>query len=328
MSITLLNVLIAGMVFVTMLLLVAGVLGGAAREVRPLEQRLARMGYRSGSDRGDAATSEEARSNEALQKALQELEALKKAEGHSYIRVLLKGSGNLRTLRAHVLISVVVGVLVFGVALAIGLNLWLALLVGAALGVILPILQLRRAFNHRLAMFTEDLPGALDLTVRGIRAGLPLLECLKLTAAEWREPLKSEFMQIINDMGIGLSIKDAVGRFADRVPLQEAKLFAIVIAIQSQSGGNLSEVLSNLSDLLRERSKLHAKIKAMTSEARTSAWIIGSIPFVLIGAVSTFSPGFLDPLFNTSGGTMVLIGSGVWMLIGMIVMSAMMKVDL
>jgi tight adherence protein B len=129
-------------------------------------------------------------------------------------------------------------------------------------------------------------------------------------------------------MGIGLSIKEAIARFAERVPLQEAKLFAIVIAIQAQSGGNLSEVLSNLSDLLRERSKLQAKIKAMTSEARTSAWIIGGIPVLLIAAVSVFSPGFLAPLFETTRGNIILGLCVLWMGLGMVVMTSMMKVDL
>lgn len=321
------DALIVGMVFLTVFLLLIGLQGRKLRAERPLEERLTHLGLRSGPVSGDG-NDEELRSREALKKALKELEALQKSEGRSYLRHLLKSSGVGRSLAVHVGISVIVAILVFAISLLLNLNLILSFALAILLGGWLPILQLKMAVNRRMRLFVDDMPGALDLVVRGIRAGLPLLECLKLTANEWRDPLRSEFLQVINDMGIGLTIKEAIARFAERVPLQEAKLFAIVIAIQAQSGGNLSEVLSNLSELLRERSKLQAKVKAMTSEARTSAWIIGGIPVLLIAAVSLFSPGFLVPLFETGMGNVILVGCVVWMGLGMVVMASMMKVDL
>lgn len=321
------DALIVGMVFLTVFLLLIGLQGRKLRAERPLEERLTHLGLRSGPVSGDG-NDEELRSREALKKALKELEALQKSEGRSYLRHLLKSSGVGRSLAVHVGISVIVAILVFAINLLLNLNLILSFALAILLGGWLPILQLKMAVNRRMRLFVDDMPGALDLVVRGIRAGLPLLECLKLTASEWRDPLRSEFLQIINDMGIGLTIKEAIARFAERVPLQEARLFAIVIAIQAQSGGNLSEVLTNLAELLRERSKLQAKIKAMTSEARTSAWIIGSIPVLLIGAVSVFSPGFLAPLFDTAFGNVILGVCGGWMALGMLVMTSMMKVDL
>jgi tight adherence protein B len=321
------DALVAAMAFVTVGLSMWAILGGRQDMAGQLEQRLGRMGLRevvaeAGED--DAA----ARSREALQRALQELETIKRSQGRSFLQGLLKSSGTGRSLRTHVLMSTGIGLTAAAAVLLVGLVPVAAAGIGALVGTLLPILHLRNLANRRMSLFVEDLPGALDLIVRGIRAGLPLMECLKLTAAEWRDPLRSEFLQVINDMSVGLSIKDAVARFAERVPLQEARLFAIVIAIQSQSGGNLSEVLSSLADLLRERAKLHAKIRAMTSESRASAWIIGSIPFLLVGAVSVLSPGFLTPLFETQSGNLILMGCGAWMAVGMIVMKSMMRVDL
>lgn len=321
------DALVAAMAFVTAGLSLWAVFGGRQDVAGQLEQRLSRMGLRHAvAEAGE--DDDAARSREALQRALQELETLKRSQGRSFLQRLLKSSGTGRSLRAHLVMSTGIGLAAAAGALLFGLVPALAAAIGVLVGALLPILHLRHLTNRRMSLFVGDLPGALDLIVRGIRAGLPLMECLKLTAAEWRDPLRSEFLQVINDMGVGLSIKEAVARFAERVPLQEARLFAIVIAIQSQSGGNLSEVLSNLADLLRERAKLDAKIRAMTSEARASAWIIGSIPFLLVGSVSVFSPGFLTPLFDTQNGNFILMGCGAWMALGMIVMKSMMRVDL
>lgn len=321
------DALIAGMACLTAGLLLWAVFSGQRNTAGLLEQRLNRMGLRQSLAEADESD-DAARSREALQRALSELETLKRSQSHSFLMRLLKSSGTGRSLKVHLAISLAIAALVALASIAFGIGLPIAGAVGLVAGAVLPILHLRHLTKRRMALFADDLPGALDLIVRGIRAGLPLIECLKLTAAEWRDPLRSEFLQVINDMGVGLSIKDAVARFSERVPLQEARLFAIVIAIQSQSGGNLSEVLANLAELLRERAKLQAKIRAMTSEARTSAWIIGSIPALLIGSVSVFSPGFLTPLFETPTGNLILMASLGWMATGIVVMKAMMRVDL
>lgn len=322
-----LDLLAAAMAMLSFGLLLWAMLPARHNTAGLLEQRLNRLGLRRARD-DENSDSEAARAREALQRALEELDTIKRSQGKSYLTALLKSSGTGRSLRRHLVISMGLTMVFTLILFAVFRALILASLMGAAIGILLPVFHLRLLAQRRMAMFAGDLPGALDLIVRGIRAGLPLIECLKLTASEWREPLRSEFFQVINDMGVGLNIKDAIARFSERVPLQEARLFAIVIAIQSQSGGNLSEVLANLANLLRERSKLEAKIRAMTSEARTSAWIIGSIPILLIGAVSLLSPGFLDPLFDTSKGHLVLAASGWWMATGIVVMKSMMRIDL
>lgn len=319
------NVLLAFLVFVSAWLMLYSLFGAKNKKALLFEQRFERL---TTFDANNKETNQEDKSRDALEKALKELENIQKARGRSYLRQLLKRAGASRSLTGHVLLSVGLGVFFFMVFLGLGLNPLLAVLSSVLAGFSLPILQLRYVARKRLKIFADDLPGALDLVVRGIRAGLPLSEGFKMVATEWRDPLGAEFSKIIKDLNVGLSVKDAVGRFAERVPLQEAQLFAIVIAIQSQAGGNLSEILSNLSFLLRERAKLNERIKSMTSEARTSALIIGSIPPLLMGAVKLLSPEFLDPLFYTSAGHLVLLGSAIWMGMGVLVMRTMMKVDI
>lgn len=324
---TIINIAISFMVFFTCGLLVLAFLGGHdVKNTGLLDGRLRKMGFQRIESK-ERDENDETRAQEAIQRALDELEAIRKRQGRSRILQLLKSSGTGRTVRGHFMISIGTTVIILVVLNILSFDLWFASLISVAAGWWLPLLHLKILTSRRMALFSDDLPEALDLIVRGIRAGLPLLECFKLAASEWRDPLKSEFLQMINDMGVGLSIRDAVARFAERVPLQETKLLAIVIAIQSQSGGNLSEVLTGLADLLRERAKLYAKMRAMSSEARTSAWIIGSIPVLLVGAVSILSPGFLDPLFETQAGHIVIGACIAWMAIGMLVMKAMMKID-
>lgn len=313
------------MVALTLALVLIAFSGSEEKYRTPLEDRLIRSGLGS---KAPIVEDDEARAREALQKALAELETMRQREGKFYLARLLKSSGLDRSIERHVVLSAVAALILFVV-------LWLAdlplpLAGGLALlgGLLLPILHLRFLVGRRMKAFATDLPDALDLIVRGVRAGLPLVECLRLAANEWHDPLRREFFQIMNDLNIGLSIRDAVARFADRVPVREARLFAIVIAIQSQSGGNIAEVLTNLANMLRDKASLQGKLVSMTAEARTSALIIGSVPILLVGAVGLLSPDFLRPLFDTAKGNFILAASVGWMLVGMLVMRSMMKVDM
>jgi tight adherence protein B len=320
--------LIFGAVVFAMALVVFLALFGARVTGEPrLEQRLARMGLKPDSVvKGE--DDEQTRAREALNRALAELEAAKRRDNQFFLRRLLVSSGTDRSLLKHVALTLALMLGIFAGLWLIGTVPVVAAVLGVVAGLLLPILHLRFLTQRRLMVFANDLPGALDLIVRGIRAGLPLLECLRMVVDEWEDPLRSEFQRIMGDMGMGLSIRDAVARFADRVPIPEARLFSIVISLQAQSGGNLSEVLSNLAEVLREKGKLLGKIRAMTSEARASALIIGSIPVLMAGVISVMSPGFLAPLFNSLTGNIVLALCGAWMVFGMLVMRAMMKVDL
>jgi tight adherence protein B len=327
MSLTLANIAVAALMAMTVGLLALSFSMSRDKHDRIIDRRLSSLGLRN-SSQSSSDQDEDVRSRAAITKALQELEALKRSQGRYSLRRLLKNAGEPRSLRAHLIMSILFAVVLFGLLVLPGVAMLPAAEVAIGAGFGLPILQLQLVVRKRRRLLTTDLPGALDLIVRGLRAGLPLIECFKLTATEWREPLKGEFVRVVNDLSVGLSIREAINRFAERVPLQEAKLFSIVVAIQAQSGGNLSEVLGNLADLLREREKLIAKIRSMTSEARTSAWIIGSIPVILIALISLVSPDFMKPLLETTTGNVILVFSGIWMATGVFVMTAMMRIDL
>ena len=129
--------------------------------------------------------------------------------------------------------------------------------------------------------FVNEFPNAVDIIIRGVKAGLPLGDCLRVIASESPEPLRTEFRRIVEAQAVGLSVTEAVERIGERVPVTEANFFAIVIGIQQKAGGNLTEALTNLSRVIRERKKMKAKVKAVSSEAKTSAGIIGALPFIV-----------------------------------------------
>ncbi|WP_370160905.1 type II secretion system F family protein [Limimaricola soesokkakensis] len=196
---------------------------------------------------------------------------------------------------------------------------------GAAL--LIPNTVVNHKRKKRLARFIKELPDALDVIVRGVKSGLPLSDCLKAIAAEAPEPVRTEFKAIIDDHSMGMPLSDAVARLSERVPVPEATFFAIVIAIQGRSGGSLSEALGNLSRVVRERKKMKDKIKAMSSEAKASAGIIGALPFLVAGALAAIAPDYIALLFTHLIGNVILAASGLWMLLGILVMRKMINFD-
>ena len=204
------------------------------------------------------------------------------------------------------------------------------ILAGAGLffgGLALPRWILGFLKKRRLNKYLEELPNAIDVIVRGIRSGLPLGDCLRIIAAEAREPVKSEFRYLVEQQTLGLSIGDAVGKLYDRVPVAESNFFAIVIGIQQKSGGNLAETLGNLSRVLRERRKMKQKIIAMSMEAKASAGIIAALPFVVATLTYITSPTYIELLWITFTGKMMLCVSALWMTFGILVMRKMINFD-
>ena len=181
--------------------------------------------------------------------------------------------------------------------------------------------------KRRLAKFSTQFPDAIDVIIRGVKAGLPLLDSLRVVSSEFAEPIRSEFRIVIETQSVGLSVTDAVERIVERVPVSEARFFAILIGIQQKSGGNLAEGLGNLSRVLRERKRLAHKIKAMSAEAKASAGIIGSLPFVVATLVYITSPGYMDMLWTTDEGRIMLVGSAIWMSLGVFIMKRMISFE-
>lgn len=184
--------------------------------------------------------------------------------------------------------------------------------------------QLRR---RRIAKFVAEFPNAIDIIVRGVKAGLPLGDCLRIIANEASEPAKSEFRMIVETQAMGLSLGEAVDRLAQRVPVTETNFFAIVINIQAKAGGNLSEALGNLSRVLRERKKMKGKIGAMSMEAKASAAIIGVVPFVVVALLYVSSPAYVSLLWTTMHGKIVAGIAIAWMGLGVAMMKKMIAFD-
>jgi tight adherence protein B len=195
-------------------------------------------------------------------------------------------------------------------------------------GLGIPNFFLTFSTNRRLKKFALEFPNSIDIIIRGIRAGLPLGDCLRIIAMESNEPVRSEFRQIVEALGLGLSVTEAVERMPDRIPTAEANFFAIVISIQQKAGGNLAEALSNLARVLRERKKMRDKVRAISSEAKASAGIIGALPIVVALLVYFTSPHYIELLWLTDTGRIVLAGCGIVMAIGTFIMQKMIAFDI
>jgi tight adherence protein B len=179
--------------------------------------------------------------------------------------------------------------------------------------------------SRRQGQFIRELPNAIDIVVRGMKSGLPLNECLAIIARESDEPLAGEFRDVIDQQRVGVSLGEALEKLTMRMPLPEVKFLQIVVAIQQQAGGNLSEALSNLSTVLRDRFMLKMKVKAMSAEAKASALVLASLPPTVTFLVYSSSPDYISALFDTRTGNFALLVCGFWMLMGVLVMRKMIN---
>jgi len=194
---------------------------------------------------------------------------------------------------------------------------------GAALGVPRWVVSFRT--TRRQKQFTAEFANSIDVIVRSVRSGLPVNEALKIVGKESPEPVGSEFRALLDGLKIGVPLDQGLKRMHDNMPTPEVSFFAIVMSIQLKSGGNLSEALSNLSGVLRDRKRLQGKIKAMSSEAKASAGIIGSLPVVVATLVYLTTPSYIMLLFSERMGNVMLVGCAIWMSIGIAVMRKMIS---
>jgi tight adherence protein B len=179
--------------------------------------------------------------------------------------------------------------------------------------------------SRRQGKFVNELPNALDVVVRGMKSGLPLNECLAIVARESAEPLATEFREVIEQQRVGVPLGESLEKLTARMPVPEVKFLAIVIAIQQQAGGNLSEALSNLSGVIRDRSRLQMKIKALSAEAKASAIILASLPPGVMVMLRLTAPDYVEPLFGTRTGNLALLGCALWMTTGVLMMRKMIN---
>ncbi len=206
-----------------------------------------------------------------------------------------------------------------------GMNpIWgLAMFLIAGFG--LPRWVLGILITRRQKSFVSQLADAIDIIVRGVKSGLPLNQCLRIISTESSEPVRQEFRLIVDGQAMGVQLEQNLQRMYERMPLPEVNFFNIVLIIQQRTGGNLSEALGNLSNVLRARKMLKEKVKALSSEATASAMIIGSLPFIVMILVYMVRPAYMTILFVTTQGQLILLAAGVMMSMGIFIMRSMIN---
>lgn len=265
---------------------------------------------------------------EQVEGSLKELDARRKKDKAVSLQVRLAQAGlGTWTVQKFWIMSGILAVVGFVAAFFVGGSPLGAVVMAFATGLGLPRWLLGYLKKRREKAFLKALPDAVDVIVRGIKAGLPLFESIKVVAADSPEPLRSEFNAIIETQTIGMPLGEACSRLYERMPVPEANFFGIVIAIQQKSGGNLSEALGNLSKVLRDRKKMGEKIQAMSTEAKASAGIIGSLPPIVMLLVWMSTPDYIALLWNTSLGQFMMLCCVGWMTIGVLVMKKMINFD-
>ena len=289
------------------------------------EQRMASVARTTPTTR--AARNQPKSRRSSVEDTLKEVEQRHKKNKRVPLQVRIAQAGLAWSKQKYMIISVIFGVVMFlgGIVGNVGLPVAAALGFAGAFG--LPRWLLSYLKKRREQKFLNGFPDAVDIIVRGIKAGLPLLDCMKMISVEAPEPLKSEFRAIVETQAVGMPLGEACAKLYERMPVPEANFFAIVISIQQKAGGNLSETLGNLSRVLRDRKKMKSKIQAMSQEAKASASIIGALPILVMALVWVTSPQYINLLFTEQLGHIMLAGSAMWMFIGVMVMKKMINFD-
>jgi tight adherence protein B len=304
------------------------------KDERRLRQRLERLqaGPRGrGVSAGGEATPVESVRRNTRDSSIASLDRLIKRlmPNVGVMRLRLERSGWQLKIGDFLLICLGTGVLTtLAMSFALNLSFLISAALGLALGIGLPNFALQRRIARRMKKFTALLPEALDLIVRGIRSGLPATEALKTIGEEIQDPVGTEFRQVTDQMRIGVAMDEAMWAAAKRLGIPEFNFLVISLSIQQETGGNLAEILEKLSDMVRRREQMRLKVKAMSSEARASAMIIGSLPFVMAGVISFVNPAYIHTLLTDPRGW-VMIGMGFTSLaVGLGVMAKMVKFDI
>ena len=241
------------------------------------------------------------------------------------IAARLQQAGLGLSVQAFWIISAGLGVVAFGLVMILGQSPLIGLGLGFAAGLGLPRWVVGFIAGRRIKKFTSDFPDAMDIIVRGIRSGLPVHDSLRVIAQESPEPLASQFHRLVESIGMGVSVDQALEKMHENMPTSEVRFFAIVLAIQQKTGGNLAEALSNLSTVIRARKLMREKAKALSGEAVASAVIIGSLPPAVAGLISITAPDYMRPLFTDPRGHIMLMAGAVWMTLGVLSMRKMIN---
>jgi len=318
-------------------LLAAVSVGGAAYaliypylsgDVRAEQRQKALVGTTTRTSRAASSVNQQAVRREKITTNLKEIEARQREATKLTLDRRILQAGLTWDKRRFYTISLIMGC-VLGAFVFYMSNEPMAGIAGVFVGGLgLPRWMLGFLRKRRIKKFVDELPNAMDVIVRGIRSGLPLGDCMRMIANDAADPVKSEFRMIVEAQTMGLPVGEAVSKLFERVPVPEANFFGIVISIQQKSGGNLSEVLSNLSKVIRDRKKMKGKIGAMSMEAKASAAIIGSLPIIVGLLVYASSPDYISLLWTTTAGRMWMGIGAFMMMLGVLVMRKMINFDI
>jgi tight adherence protein B len=296
---------------------------------RKAELRLRGLSEGTGPAAAQSARDVAANRRKHVTESLKEIESRQNALEKVTLRLRLQRAGLSITPRTYWIVSALCGItLALLVVLLLpmsGTRFLLAFVVGLVGVFGLPRWVVSKLTSRRQNKFSRELANAIEIIVRGIKSGLPLNECLGTIGRESAEPLAGEFREVVEQQKVGVPLGEALERLTTRMPLAEVRFFTIVIAIQQQAGGNLSEALGNLATVLRDRFRLKMKVKALSAEAKASALVLASLPPAVMFMVYGASPDYIMPLFATNAGKFMIMFSLCWMLIGVLVMRKMIN---
>ena len=249
--------------------------------------------------------------------------------GRAKIAARLQRADKTTSPETFALICIIVAVVIaLGLVVGAKLPLPFAIPIGLLLGTWFPWMYLNRLGNKRAKKFLEVFPDAIDLLVRSVRCGLPIGEAISIGGRDLPDPVGTEFARMANSMRLGRTFEDAMWDVAIRLEIAEFNFFATSLAVQRETGGNIAETLSNLSTLIRARHQMKKKVKALSAEARASAWIVGSLPFALFLVLLLINPDYVTKLLNDNRG-LVILGCGLLsQVIGVSIMVKMTKFEI
>ena len=274
----------------------------------------------------DAVTDSNAKRRRQVQDTLKEIE---RKQEQSKVKVTLANMLDQADWkvepRTFYIMTVGIGLAITVLFFVLGYAWYTAILAGFAVGFGFPRWFLGFTINRRKRAFTREFANAIDVIVRGVKSGLPLNECLKIISNETPEPVGPEFKQIVEGQKVGIPLEDSLKKMYERMPIAEVNFFQIVLTIQQKTGGNLAETLTNLSNVLRDRKRLSGKIRALSSEAKASAMIIGALPIIVMLLVYLTTPSYIELLFTERMGNIMLVACAFWMSIGILVMKKMIN---
>lgn len=323
--------------FIILLVLVLGAVGAvvwftalspAAKNHRKMKERMKTLNKKQIAGDGGGDTPEMRLRRDESRTAMDRL-ARRLLPNPEILKAKLEATGKNLTIGKYLGMCIIFGLLAGGAyVLFTDFPEIAAPLVALGVGLFIPHWLVKRWINKRQEAFVNNLPEALDMIVRGVKSGLPVAETINVVAEETEGVISEEFQRVTEDSRIGMTLEAALWASAQRLNATEFKFFVVVLTVQRETGGNLAETLENLSELVRSRKQMKLKVKAMSSEARASMYILGGLPFAIGGLLLLVSPDYILTLFRTDAGHMILGIGSVLLFMGWLVMAKMVNFEI